>query len=102
MSRIVNIDGKDYDFSRCTREQLEDYAAKLCYDNEGDSSCSEGIKVFAAALVSTSEKKTDVAREIAELVCILWDIQSIGFPNPINVCTSDELRKLSDRYNKAV
>ena len=81
-----------YDFSRCTPEQLQAYAAAT-HDYIGSSTIAyrEWMTVLEAALLPPPERKSDVARELAERLT-----QCLG---PM---TAELQREYADRYRKAV
>lgn len=63
MSTTVTIDNCPYDFSRCTREQLETYVREVMQANGGLSGHISGRVVLDAARIPV-EHKADVANEV--------------------------------------
>jgi hypothetical protein len=100
VSNKINIDGREYDFDRCTKEQLAAYVRDF-QAGHGCSAFVSGVEVLDAARVPR-ERKEDVARVIAERVAFCWAESGRGTVNDAGVSFHDAMRDLAERYRKAV
>jgi hypothetical protein len=92
--------GQTYDFSRCSKEQLAEYAKiAIAFMDSRIAGTQDGPYTIALLAAARVERKEDVARELADF---LDGYTSSSSEKSIGTYGTAVVRELADRYRRAV